>query len=564
MTLQDRIAGAVFGAFAADALCLGVHWIYDPGQIARALPGGLDGPIDPLPGAAKYHPSRRAGQFTHYGDQMLVLLESVAARGGWDREDFAARWRAMWQGYDGYVDGATRDTLAAAERGQWPDAMGSTSDDVAGAARMAALLPALAEADAAAWVAAVREQTALTHGDPVLLEATDFLAYLVHAVLHGASLEAAIDRALDHPYPQAPVREWLGQARSRLGDEPAAVIADLGAHCHAPGAMPATLYLLLRYQDDPAGGQVANAMAGGDSAARGLLLGTVFGARDGLDAVPARWIGALAAGDRIRRALGLPVRPPAGSSKFTFANAEDLELAGALEGPPDDAEVRGFAVFAHCFTCGKDVAAASRISRALARRGLAVLRFDFTGLGNSDGDFANTSFSSNVSDLVAAAGALRERYAAPRILVGHSLGGAAVLAAAHRLDEVAGVVTIGAPADPAHVEHLLSGSREEIETRGEAEVTLAGRSFTIRREFLEDLREHQQREAIGELGRALLIMHSPQDAIVPIDEAARIFRAARHPKSFLSLDPADHLLSDRRDADYAAAVIAAWSERHLG
>jgi putative redox protein len=330
-----------------------------------------------------------------------------------------------------------------------------------------------------------------------------------------------------------------------------------------PGAVPATLYLLLRHQDDPAAAQVANAMAGGDSSARGMLLGTVFGARDGLAAVPGRWIEALTAGPEIRRRLGLTVRPPAGSSRFSFTNGEGHELAGALEGPPEDQEVRGFAVFAHCFTCGKDIAAASRISRALARRGLAVLRFDFTGLGNSDGDFANTDFSSNVADLVAAAGALGARYGAPRLLVGHSLGGAAVLAAAPRIASVTGVVTIGAPADPVHVEHLLTDAREVIEREGEATVELAGRRFTIRREFLEDLREQEHRQAIENLGRALLIMHSPQDRVVPIDEAARIFRAARHPKSFLSLDPADHLLSRRQDAEYAAAVIAAWSERLL-
>lgn len=565
LPLSQRVAGAVLGALTADALCLGVHWIYNPRVIARALPAGLDGPIDPLPGAKKYHGERRAGQFTHYGDQTLVLLRSVTDRGAWDRDHFADRWRAMWQGYDGWVDQATRDTLATASRGRWPDATGSGSNDIAGAARMAALLPALAEADAQTWMRAVREQTALTHGDPVLLEVADFFAYLVHAVLQGAGLEDAIEQALDHPYPQATMRDWLDQARAHLDqDDTAAVIAELGADCHVPSAVPATLYLLLRHRDDPAGAQVANAMAGGDSAARGLLLGTIFGARDGLAAVPDRWIGALEAGVEIRQRLGLTVRPPAGSSKFTFVNDGGHELAGALEGPPEDQEVHGYAVFAHCFTCGKDIAAASRISRALARRGLAVLRFDFTGLGNSDGDFANTDFSSNVADLEAAARALGAQYGPPALLIGHSLGGSAVLAAAHRIDAVRGVVTIGAPADPAHVEHLLTDAAETIEREGEATVELAGRQFTIRREFLDDLREQEHRESIKKLDRALLIMHSPEDTVVPIDEAARIFRAARHPKSFLSLDPADHLLSRREDSEYAAAVIAAWSGRLIG
>jgi ADP-ribosylglycohydrolase/pimeloyl-ACP methyl ester carboxylesterase len=564
MTLQDRIAGAVLGAFTADALCLGVHWIYKPEQIARAVER-LEGPIDPLPGAKKWHKNRSAGQFTHYGDQLLVLLQSVTETGAWNRDDFATRWRAMWQGYDGWVDGATKDTLTVASRGTWPDATGSTSNDLAGASRMAGLLPALADADVGDWVRAVREQTVLTHGDPELLEAADFFAYLVHAVLHGASVEEAIGQALDHPYPQAPIREWLDEARARLDDGDAGqVVADLGATCHVQDAVPATLYLLLRHQDDPREAQIANAMAGGDSSARGMLIGMILGARDGLAAVDDAWVEAMEAGPRIRRMLGLPVTPPAGSSKFTFENADGLTLAGALEAPPEGEDVHAYAVFAHCFTCGKDVAAASRIARALAAHGIATLRFDFTGLGSSDGDFANTDFSSNVADLVAAADALREQYAAPTLLVGHSLGGAAVLAAAHRIEEVAGVVTIGAPSDPAHVERLLSGSREEIEREGKAEVTLAGRSFTIGRQFLEDLREQEHRDAIRGLGRALLIMHSPEDEIVPIDEAGRIFTAARHPKSFVSLDPADHLLSKREDAKYAAAVIAAWAGRLVG
>ena len=220
-------------------------------------------------------------------------------------------------------------------------------------------------------------------------------------------------------------------------------------------------------------------------------------------------------------------------------------------------------MFAHCFTCGKDVAAATRIARGLARRGIAVLRFDFTGLGNSDGDFANTHFSSNVADLVAAADALRDRLEAPRLLIGHSLGGAAVLAAAHLIPEVTGVVTIGAPADPAHVEKLLVGSREEIDREGQAAVKLAGRTFTIRREFLADIRDQMQPERIAGLRRALLVMHSPVDAVVGVDNARQIFKAARHPKSFLSLDQADHLLSKRADSDFVAAVIAAWGERLL-
>ncbi|MDX1433941.1 MAG: alpha/beta fold hydrolase [Gammaproteobacteria bacterium] len=247
--------------------------------------------------------------------------------------------------------------------------------------------------------------------------------------------------------------------------------------------------------------------------------------------------------------------------RFEFSNRDGERLAALLERPA--ATPRAVAVFAHCFTCSKDIAAASRISRALAARGLAVLRFDFTGLGNSEGDFANTNFSSNVDDLRAAADSLRERLAAPSLLVGHSLGGAAVLAVAADIPEVEAVVTIGAPSEPDHVTRLLAAERAEIERAGQAEVDLAGRRFTIKRQFLEDLAAQRLAERVHGMRKALLIMHSPQDEIVGIDNAAAIFRAALHPKSFISLDGADHLLTRRADSEYVAATVAAWASRYL-
>ena len=249
--------------------------------------------------------------------------------------------------------------------------------------------------------------------------------------------------------------------------------------------------------------------------------------------------------------------------KFEFANAAGQTLAGLLEKPEDESSICAHALFAHCFTCGKDIAAASRISRALAAEGIAVLRFDFTGLGNSDGDFANTSFSSNVDDLVRAADALAATGQAPQILVGHSLGGAAVLAAAARIESVEAVVTIGAPATARHVEHLFRDSRQRIEDEGEAVVSLGGREFRIQRQFLEDLERHASTESLRELDAALLIFHSPRDTIVSIDEAARIYQAARHPKSFISLDQADHLLSNAADSRYVARTLAAWASRYI-
>ncbi len=222
-----------------------------------------------------------------------------------------------------------------------------------------------------------------------------------------------------------------------------------------------------------------------------------------------------------------------------------------------------FALFAHCFTCSKDTLAASRISAALTAHGIGVLRFDFTGLGGSEGDFANTNFSSNIADLLAAAKWLRERHQAPQILIGHSLGGAAVLAAAHEIPEARAVATIGAPLDPGHVRHLFEPAVSEIEAAGEAEVALAGRKFRVKKQFLEDLGNQNTHDRIAALRKALLIFHSPRDTTVDIENAAQIFMAAKHPKSFVSLDDADHLLTRKEDAAYVAAVLAAWVSRYI-
>ncbi|MBH25574.1 MAG: osmotically inducible protein C [Myxococcales bacterium] len=249
------------------------------------------------------------------------------------------------------------------------------------------------------------------------------------------------------------------------------------------------------------------------------------------------------------------------TERFTFTGAAGDELAARLDLPGESPTA--YALFAHCFTCSKDVFAASRISQGLASHGVAVLRFDFTGLGHSEGDFANTNFSSNVQDLIAAADHLRETRDAPALLVGHSLGGAAVLAAAPHLPEVRAIATIGAPFDPAHIHHLFKEHTETIEESGEAEVQIAGRSFTITRQLLEDTRQQAMEETLRDLKRALLIFHSPIDNVVGIDNARRIYEQARHPKSFVSLDQADHLLTQKADAVYVANVLAAWATRYL-
>jgi len=249
------------------------------------------------------------------------------------------------------------------------------------------------------------------------------------------------------------------------------------------------------------------------------------------------------------------------AERFDFPNAQGQKLAALLDRPVG--EPHAYALFAHCFTCGKDIHAAKRVAEGLTALGVAVLRFDFTGLGSSEGEFANSTFSSNVADLVAAANELRRRARAPAILIGHSLGGTAVLAAAAEVAEARAVVTIAAPCDPTHVTGVFKDRLDEIAAKGEVEATLAGRQFRISRAFVDDLAEHKLLARIADLRKALLIFHSPTDEVVGIENASRIFAAAKHPKSFVSLAGADHLLSRRSDAAYVANVVHAWAERYL-
>lgn len=247
--------------------------------------------------------------------------------------------------------------------------------------------------------------------------------------------------------------------------------------------------------------------------------------------------------------------------EVTIVNDAGEKLAARLDLP--DGRPRASALFAHCFTCSKDIFAASRISQELSELGFAVLRFDFTGLGASEGEFANENFSSNIGDLVAAADFMRNEVEAPSLLIGHSLGGAAVLAAASHVPEAVAIATIGAPFDPGHVAHLFQSTADEIAAKGEADVLIAGRPFKVKQQFLEDIAAHKAMDHIPALKKALLIFHAPRDTVVGIDNAVEIFKAAKHPKSFVSLDDADHLLSRRADAVYVAGVLAAWAARYL-
>lgn len=250
------------------------------------------------------------------------------------------------------------------------------------------------------------------------------------------------------------------------------------------------------------------------------------------------------------------------SQKIQFKNAQGELLAARLELPVNQ-HPHTFALFAHCFTCNKNFTAVRNISRSLNLKGFAVLRFDFTGLGDSEGDFADTNFTSNIEDLIEAARFLEREYEAPEMLIGHSLGGAAIICAAAQLDDVKAVVTIGAPAAPEHVRHLFQEDIDKIKTDGAAEVHIGSRPFKVKKQFLEDVQEHNLEPKLQNLNKALLIMHSPQDRTVAVENAAKLYHAARHPKSFVTLDGADHLLSNKADSQYAGDLIGSWAQRYI-
>ncbi|MBT8253840.1 MAG: OsmC family protein [Flavobacteriaceae bacterium] len=250
------------------------------------------------------------------------------------------------------------------------------------------------------------------------------------------------------------------------------------------------------------------------------------------------------------------------TQKINFVNKEGLTLAGRIELPVDQ-HPHNFAIFAHCFTCTKNLSAVRSISRALTNSGFGVLRFDFTGLGESEGDFSESNFSMNIDDLISASEYLKEFYKEPALLIGHSLGGAAVIYASKKLPNIQAIATIGAPSTPDHVQHIFKSSLDEIETTGNARVNIGGRDFVITKQFINDLQGQAESQISSDLEKALLVLHSPQDRIVGIKNAEAIYKSARHPKSFISLDGADHLLSNKKDAIYAGHVIAEWAMRYI-
>jgi len=550
MTSRDFILPALFG----DALSLGPHWIYNPSKIQRIYPEGIQQFDDPK---TEYHPGKTAGDLTHYGDQAMALLGSLALHPhAWDQEVWRGDWATWARHTTAYKDGATTRSLENIDAGLTEP---SDSNDLAGASRFIGLF---ARFDGDELIQAARAQTALTHGDPQVIDSAEFFARAALALADGAEMGEALEEASSHPYDSLPAIDWLNAGRAASEGDLEQEAGKLGLTCHVPEAFPLTLAVALKFEDDPVAGLSKNAMLGGDSAARGILLGLLLGARHGIGGFPQEWSDQLSVAaevDALLTLLGEGAQPR--TEKVSFDNPLGDALGAVIDFPAGP--VRGFALFAHCFTCGKNLQAAKRIASSLAEKGIATLRFDFTGLGASGGDFAETSFLTNLDDIVSAADFMREKFRAPGILIGHSLGGAAVLASASRIPEAIGVVTIGAPADPEHVTQLLGSDLETIRQEGKAVVTLAGRKFSIGSKFLEDFSEHCQPCEIAKLGRDLLIFHAPGDQTVSIENAGKIYSAAKHPKSFHSLAEADHLLSQPADAHYVAGVIAAWAARLL-
>ncbi|YCM42745.1 alpha/beta fold hydrolase [Verrucomicrobiaceae bacterium 227] len=527
-------------SLVADALSLGSHWIYNQGKIARLHPNGVSVFSDP---ATDYHSGKSAGNLTHYGDQTVLLSESLKARGGFDREGWREDWLAGMADFQGYLDGASKDTLKSEGRSA------SSSNDLAGASRIAPILDLDLSQDEK--IAAARAQTALTHGDPEVVDVAEFFVRAVTAIEGGAVIGAALDQAaIEGNYDALDAQAALATARKQSEDF-LKVSQELGLTCHLPEAFPLTLYFALR-SGDFSSVMSENALAGGDNSARAMLLAVLFAARDG------------EVGEDLAKGLKLTsnsevqeLSPGANPVTLTY---DGKTLAGVLEMP--EGKVEATAIFAHCFTCGKDFVPGARISRGLASRGIATLRIDFSGIGQSSGEFADSSFLTNLDDLIYAAKWLGEQLQSPCLLVGHSLGGAAVLAAAGKIEGVKAVATIGAPSDPGHVTGMFADDLARIEAEGKAEVSLGGRPFVIGKRFLTDLKEYDQKAVLGALrGVDVLIMHSPVDEVVGIENAGEIYSALYHPKSFVSLAGANHLLTNAKDAEYASDLIRVWASR---
>lgn len=537
-------------ALVADSLSLATHWVYNQSKLQREFPDGVISLYGP---ASQYHPNKKAGDLTHYGDQMVWLTELLE-----DQPYSLPAWRSLWlqkmKDYDGYVDGASKETIGNGGNGR------STANDLAGASRIAPLLDA--NLTSIEMIEAAKSQTEFSHGDPAIGETAEFFVRAVEQVQKGEDFLTALQSASEQgAYRNLPVAEYLESAIKGDKENYLAESASMGLTCHNPEALPLTMYFLIHHGADFADCISKNAMAGGDTSARAMLIALLFVARDG-DVGEALFNQLNLGADGQNSAEVSTVREEytAGSNLVTIVS-EHGNLAGVLEHP--EGEVKAVAMFAHCFTCGKDFFPAVRISKALAKLGIATLRVDFSGLGKSDGDFASTSFLTNLDNLHTASDWLEKNLMCPALLIGHSLGGAAVYSVAGSLAATKAVVSIGAPADPSHILHLIEDYVEEIEAKGEAEVDLAGRKLKMGKKFLDDLKAYDHQVKLKELKGHKLVMHAPTDTTVELSNAGEIYSQLQHPKSFISLPGANHLLTDKEDAEYVASLIAVWSQKAL-
>ena len=533
--------------FVADSLSLGSHWIYNQSKIARAFPDGIKELTAPL---SNFHQGKSAGEGTHYGDQMAWLQQHLEEHKQYDHEAWKATWLKRAGTYAGYKDAATNETMAS--QAETP----SNSNDLGGASRIAPLFDL--GADLEETVTNAKAQTQLTHGDINVIESAEFFTRAVYAIKAGASFVDAFQTAAETgSYSSLNPLDHLQAAKEADPNDHLAVAAGMGLTCHFPEAFPLTLYYAIHHGASYAECISQNSLAGGDNSARAMILAFLFVARG--ESTDLAAIDVLAQNLKPVSDTPAPIEPIAltpGSHKVDIEGPNGT-LAGVIEIP--EGEIQICAIFAHCFTCGKDFLPEKKITQALAKNGIATLRVDFSGLGKSGGKFEDSSFLTNVDDIYAAAHWLETNLQAPKLLVGHSLGGAAVLAASGNIASVQAVSTIGAPADPAHILHMLEEKLSEIEEKGIAVVKLAGRDFTIGRKFVDDVRNYDYIANLNSLPGHKLIMHSPSDDVVALKNAGEIYSALKHPKSFIALDGAAHLLTGEDDAKFAASMIAMWA-----
>lgn len=553
MPLTQPLKPYLKAALVADSLSLGAHWVYNQSKIARTFPDGIYTLSSPL---SAYHKGKTAGDFTHYGDQAYWLQLSIEKANSFDLENWKSHWLEKMASYKGYIDSATKDTIATSA------ASPSSSNDLAGATRIAALLDI--DASLEVTVSAARAQTQMTHGDDHVVDSAEFFIRTLFAVREGSNFTSAIDHAANTgAYQTLAPADFIQAAKSAAPDDHLAVATTMGLTCHFPEAFPLSLYYAIHHGDSFANCISKNALAGGDSSARAMFLALLFVARDAniletIDPLASQLNIGTAPTPQTQTELAPPNSPGSHSVKIPLPTGN---LAGVIEIP--EGEIHAYAIFAHCFTCGKDFLPEKKITQGLAANGIATLRIDFSGLGKSSGDFKDSSFLTNIEDIKIAANWLDQLYQKPSLLVGHSLGGTAVLAVASQIPSIQAIATVGSPADPSHILHMFEDHLDEIKQNGSAQVSFAGRMFTVSQRFVDDVCSYDHVKHLNELDGHKLIMHSTNDQTVDLKNAGEIYTHLKHPKSFFALNQVDHLLTAPDDAKYVANVIGLWARKNI-